>query len=204
MMVNASVNHCPTWGQESPHSFFTRPMMGAAMTLLTSCSVPAYAKPCFLVMICQIRELRSKVMKAAILILSLALPCGFLNANTFGFLPGDKPELSMKSALEILEKHAKSVTGREFIPRYVSVMGNGKPGGGVWDIRQHDKDGKVFRFMVYFPEDQCLILDEKDGMKPLGAFTRKGKPIDMKKAGMLAVEETDPFAEPEVPEEEKK
>ncbi len=141
-------------------------------------------------------------MKTAAFLISFFLSCGILHAKTFVLVPGDKPKLSMKEALGILEKHAKSVTGREFIPREVVVMGDGTPGGGAWNIRQAEKDGKVYQFVVYFPEDECLVLDDSS-MNVLGAFRRDGTPIDLEKSNP---HEEDPFADgqPVAPQDPKK
>lgn len=139
-------------------------------------------------------------MKSLVLSMILSLACGTLRANTYGFLPGKKLQVSMKTAFEVFERHAKAVTGSDFNPLSALVMGDSKPGAGAWHFMQSDKDGKIYRFVLYFPEDLCVVLDESKGQEFLGAFTRDGKSVDRKTAGWEPMKpEEDPFAKPSVP-----
>ncbi len=79
-------------------------------------------------------------------------------------------------------------------------MGGKLPGEGSWQFIQANKDGKQFRYVLFFPEDLCVILDETDDQRFVAAFTRSGKVISKENTKWRDEnEKPDPFeADPKV------
>lgn len=101
------------------------------------------------------------------------MTCVSLQANSFVFPPGEVPPVSLQLAVETLGKHSKKVTGVEFNPYSATLNGGSEEGSGAWQFSQFIKKGESIVFLLYFPENVCLVLDQKDNL--LGAFDMKGK-----------------------------
>lgn len=127
------------------------------------------------------------------IVLSFAI-CSKVNSETRMFLPGEKPSISLAQAIEIIEDIIKKTTIKNFNPLSAGLLADEKAKSGVWNFVQHDEGGLVYRFVVYFPDDLCLILDEKNGQKIIGAFKRDGSPVKIEDNKKVEFEDgRDPF-----------
>lgn len=123
--------------------------------------------------------------------------CPSLRGEMFLFPIGEQPPISLRAAIDIFEKHAKKITGSDFNPRSAELVGSRNNGEGSWQLIQSDKNGRIYRYILYFPKNVCVIVSESDGQKFLGAFTKEGKILSKKDADWVDRKEiSDPFSSP--------
>lgn len=121
-------------------------------------------------------KMSSKLLniKAVIILCISALSFGKGNCNTYVFPKGESPLLSLAEASLICEVVAKKSKIKVFNPTVARLQGSESPKGGAWSFLQYGKNGEVYRFVVYFPDDLCLILDEAHGQAMVSAHKRDG------------------------------
>lgn len=96
------------------------------------------------------------------------------SCSTYIFPKGERPLISLAEASQICELVAKKTKVKTFNPTEASLQGSEAPQGGAWSFLQYGKNGEIYRFVVYFPEDLCLLLDEAHGQAIVSAHTHDG------------------------------
>ena len=98
-------------------------------------------------------------------------------SDTYCFPVGDVPTVSLVEAAGICKKLARAVGISPFNPTRATLSGKkDDPKGGTWFFEQTTKEGVVYSFAVYFPEDFCVVTrGEIPDRKNLGVFKRSGE-----------------------------
>ena len=113
-------------------------------------------------------------IKTVIILCISVLSFGRGNCTTFVFPKGESPSLSLAEASLICEVVAKKSKIKVFNPTEARLQGSELPKGGAWSFLQYGRNGEVYRLVVYFPDDLCLILDESHGQAVVSAHHRNG------------------------------
>lgn len=117
-------------------------------------------------------------------------------SDTYEFPKGEVPSVSMEHAIRICKSMVKLTPIGEFNPSEAILVGNKDSNGGAWNLVQHGKNGEVYRFVIYFPEDKCVVIDESKGNKPIALAKRDGTRMEVPKEEMPAEKDAqDPFSE---------
>lgn len=127
-----------------------------------------------------------------LLIFSILMCSYTVCADTYKFPKGNIPELSLIEASKICQAVVQNSKIKTFNPTSVSLVGSKSPTSGVWDFEQHHKNGDSFRFLIYFPRDLCVIMNNNNGAI-ISAQKRDGTPADLPVEPL--VEKIDPFEE---------
>jgi hypothetical protein len=95
------------------------------------------------------------------------------------FSKGEVPSMSMEAAIQVCKVIIKITQIGEFNPVEALLAGAEDPKGGTWNFVQHGKKGEVFRFLIYFPQDKCIVIDESKNNELIASVKRDGTPIKL-------------------------
>ena len=97
--------------------------------------------------------------------------------ETFAFPKGEIPSLSLIQATQICEKIAKKANIKNFNPVQALLYGAKTPKAGAWNFLQYGKNGEIYRFVISFPDDVCILFDEGKPGSQVMAYKHDGTPI---------------------------
>ena len=104
---------------------------------------------------------------------------GESRSNMYEFPKGEVPSMSMEVAIQVCKVIIKTTEIGEFNPAEALLAGAKDPKGGAWNFVRYGKKGELYRFLIYFPEDKCMIVDESKSDELIALVKRDGTPIKL-------------------------